>query len=109
MPSSMETSDAALQELQERIERLDQLIGQRDDGVRGLGVRLALGIALELREGKAPGTDTVHLVAGWSSRFGEEAVDDAVAQARALLSDPARMAKELQARMYPSAPEVSDA
>jgi len=105
----METSDYAQQELQERIQRLDQLINERKDGVRGLGVRLALGIALELREGKAPGTDTVHVVAGWSSRFGEEAVEDAVAQARALLSDPARMAKELQNRMYPSSPEPSDA
>jgi len=105
----METSDAALQELQERIERLDRLILERDDGVRGLGVRLALGIALELREGKSPGTDTMHVVAGWSSRFGEEAVEDAVAQARALLSDPSRMAKELQSRMYPASPEASDA
>lgn len=105
----METSDAALQELQERIERLDRLILERDDGVRGLGVRLALGIALEMREGKSPGTDTMHVVAGWSGRFGEEAVEDAVAQARALLSDPARMAKELQARMYPGSVESADA
>jgi hypothetical protein len=105
----MATEDPRLQELRERIERLDGLIAGRDDGSRGLGVRLALGIALEIQEGKAPGTDTGSLVADWTARFGAETVDDAVAQARALLADPARMAVELQARMNPPNPEADRA
>ena len=105
----MDTENPALQELRGRIERLDELIAGREDGARGLGVRLALGIALEMREGKAPGTDTASLVGGWTERFGAETVDDSVAQARALLSDPGRMAAELQARMEPPAAEADRA
>jgi hypothetical protein len=95
----METTDAAALDLQERIDRLDRLIRERDDGIRGLGVRLALGIALELRKGEVPGGETGPLVADWIVRYGSEAVDDAVVQARVLLADPARMAAEFQRRM----------
>ena len=95
----MEPIDAAVLELQERISRLDRLILERDDGIRGLGIRLALGLALEIRKGEALGTETAALVAGWSERFGAESVDEAVAQARVLLADPARMATEFQRRM----------
>jgi hypothetical protein len=105
----METIDAAALELQERIDRLDLLIRERDDGVRGLGIRLALGLALEVRRGEPLGTETGALVAGWIERFGPESVDDAVAQARVLLADPARMATEFQRRMADPPAESSDA
>lgn len=95
----MESTDPALTELRERIARLDQLILERDDGNRGLGLRLALGLALELRQGMAPGTETASLVAGWLESYGQDTVDDAVAQARALVKDPAGMARELSRRM----------
>jgi hypothetical protein len=102
----MDMLDAAALELKERIDRLDQLIQERDDGVRGLGIRLALGLALEVRKGVAPGSETGAIVADWAARFGPEAVDDAVVQARVLLADPARMAAEFQRRMEerPSGP-----
>ena len=105
----MEPIDAAALELQERIDRLDLLIRERDDGVRGLGIRLALGLALEVRRGEPLGTETGALVAGWTERFGPESVDDAVAQARVLLADPARMATEFQRRMSEPPAESSDA
>ncbi len=89
-------------DLEERIERLDRLIAEREDGMRGLGVRLALGLARELRRGVAPGTDTAGLVAGWVERFGAEVVDEAVSQARVLLKDPARMADEFRRRLEPA-------
>ena len=95
----MEPIDAAAIELQERISRLDRLIRERDDGIRGLGIRLALGLALEIRKGEVPGSETSALVAGWIERFGPDSVDDAVVQARVLLADPARMATEFQRRM----------
>jgi len=105
----MEPIDAAALDLQERIARLDRLIQERDDGIRGLGIRLALGLALEVRKGEAPGAETSSLVAGWIERFGLDPVDDAVAQARVLLADPARLAAEFQRRMDERPTESSDA
>ncbi len=102
----MEKNDQnAADDLQTRIERLDHLIQTREDGVRGLGVRLALGIAQELREARAPGSLTGELVQAWVEKFGIEAVDDAVAQARVLLKDPAKMAQELGKRLDPALAE----
>jgi hypothetical protein len=94
--------------LESRIERLDRLIETREDGVRGLGVRLALGFAREFREGLAPGSTTAELVAGWVERFGSEVVDEAVSQARVLLKDPARMADEFRKRLEPPGFSGSD-
>jgi hypothetical protein len=105
----MEPIDAAVLELQERISRLDRLIQERDDGIRGLGIRLALGLALEVRKGEPLGTETAALVVDWTERFGPDAVDDAVAQARVLLADPARMATEFQRRMNERPSELPDA
>lgn len=94
-----ETNDSALQELDARVERLDRLIAEREDGHRGLGLRLALGLARELRRGQPPGSETQELLPAWIERFGATAVDDAVAQARALLRDPAGLAAEVGRRM----------
>ena len=99
----MDTQDQNnIDDLKSRIERLDKLIAERDDATRGLGVRLALGLALEIREGLAPGSTTSDLVAGWMQRFGGDTVDEAVLHARLLLKDPARMAEEFRKRMEPS-------
>lgn len=88
-------------DLKARIERLDQLIASREDGFRGLGVRLALGLAHELKEGLALGSTTGEMVAGWVAKFGAETVDEAVAHAGVLLKDPARMADEFRRRLDP--------
>ena len=95
----MDTSDTLALDLQDRIDRLDRLIAEREDGTRGLGIRLALGLALEVRKRLPPGAETGEMVSSWVERFGIEVVDDAVQQARALLLDPSRMAVELQRRM----------
>lgn len=87
------------QELDARIARLDELIARRPDAERGLGLRLALGLARELRDGLAPGTETSELVSAWVEHHGPGAVDEAVAQARALLKDPARLAAEIGRRL----------
>lgn len=96
------------EDLDARIERLDRLIEEREDGMRGLGVRLALGLARELREGLAPGSSTADLVAGWMQRFGSEVVDEAISQARVLLKDPSRMADEFRKRLEPPGFSGSD-
>lgn len=86
-------------ELDARIARLDALIAERPDPERGLGLRLALGLARELRTGTALGSQTATLVEEWKDRFGDEVVEEAIAQARVLLRDPARMATEIGRRL----------
>jgi len=98
----METPDLnPTDDLKARIDRLDQLIESREDGFRGLGVRLALGLAHELSEGVALGSTTGGMVSGWVTKFGADTVEEAVAHARVLLKDPARMAEEFRKRLEP--------
>jgi hypothetical protein len=85
--------------LEERIRRLDALIEERADGHRGLGLRLALGMALELRRGLPPGTETGELVGRWQLIYPEEWVEEAIAFAGVLLRDPARMTQEIEGRL----------
>lgn len=94
-------------DLKARIERLDQLIESREDGFRGLGVRLALGLAHEMKEGIALGSATGEMVAGWVAKFGAETVEEAVSHARVLLTDPAKMAEEFRKRLEPPNPSES--
>jgi hypothetical protein len=88
-----------LTELDGRIARLDALIAERPDAERGLGLRLALGLARELRTGTALGSETAGLVEEWKSRFDDDVVEEAIAQARVLLRDPARLATEIGRRL----------
>ncbi len=85
--------------LAERIRRLDILIAERADGHRGLGLRLALGLAMELRRGLVPGSETAELVERWQATYPEEWVDEAIAFAAVLLRDPARMTQEIESRL----------
>lgn len=93
-------------ELDTRIARLDALIAERDDAYRGLGLRLALGLAREIRDGVPPGTETSDLVARWVEDYGGKVVDEAVAQAGVFLKDPARLAAEIGRRL--EAPSTQD-
>ena len=88
-----------LAELDGRIARLDALIAERPDPERGLGLRLALGLARELRTGTALGSETSSLLEGWKARFDDDVVEEAIAQARVLLRDPAGLATEIGRRL----------
>ena len=84
------------------LERLDALIAQTEnlEKVRaGLGMRLALSMAMEIKQGKAPGTDTSELVAEWVDRHGQDTVDAAVGIARGFLTRPAELAKAMAQRL----------
>jgi len=89
----------ALADLDARIARLDILIAERPDPERGLGLRLALGLARELRTGTGLGSETAALLEGWKARFGDEVLEEAIAQARVLIRDPARLATEIGKRL----------
>ena len=58
-----------------------------------------LGLARELRTGTALGSETAALVQDWKSRFDDEVVEEAIAQARVLLRDPAGLAAEIGKRL----------
>lgn len=88
-----------LTELDGRIARLDALIAERPDPERGLGLRLALGLARELRTGTALGSETATLIEAWKTTFSDDVVEEAIAQARVLLRDPARLATEIGKRL----------
>lgn len=85
--------------IEDRIRRLDELIGSRPDGYKGLGIRLALGMAQELREGVRVGSRTAELVSRWQEQYPEEWVEEAIAHARAFLTQPARLREEFSVRL----------
>lgn len=85
-----------------QMERLDALIAAESDEERmraGMGMRLALGMAQELKEGKPLGADTSALVAAWMGEYGQETVDAAVKVAREFLTKPEELRKSLGQRL----------
>lgn len=92
----------SLKGLDESIARLDALLAQTGDLERlraGMGVRLALGFARELRQGKALGLETADLVAEWAEAHGQDAVDAAVTIAREFMTKPQELRKALGERL----------
>lgn len=88
--------------LPETLTRLDELIDRTENIERlrsGLGMRLALTMAHELREHRTLGKLSADLVAGWVERFGQDSVDAAVAVAREFLLRPESLAKEFAERL----------
>ncbi len=94
--------------LEESIASLDALLAEADEPEKiqaGMGIRLALGMAQELKAGKPLGTDTAELVAGWVHTYGEEVVETAVKVAREFLIKPDEMRKVLGERLEAGNPE----
>lgn len=88
--------------LDETLGRLDDLISRTENLERlrsGLGMRLALSMARELRDGKPLGTDTAPLVAGWVATHGQDTVDIAVGIAREFLTRPDTLVKDFAQRL----------
>jgi hypothetical protein len=90
------------EDLAKTLERLDALLGETKDPERlrmGMGVRLALGMAQEIRLGRPLGSDTADMVAAWTDEFGEDAVNRAVQVAREFLTRPDELKKALGERL----------
>jgi hypothetical protein len=88
--------------LPETLARLDELIDRTENEERrrsGLGMRLALTMAHELREKRDLGELSGALVAEWVERFGQDAVDAAVAIAREFLLRPDQLTREFAERL----------
>jgi hypothetical protein len=85
-----------------QMQRLDDLIAAEKDETRiraGMGMRLALGMAQELKDGKPLGADTAPLVAAWVEDYGQETVDEAIKVAREFLTKPDELRKSLGQRL----------
>ena len=85
-------------ELKQSIERLDAMLAAEtvEEKIRaGMGIRLALGMAQELKSGKPLGAETGELVAEWAAHFGQDSVDAAVRIAREFLVKPESMRSTL--------------
>jgi hypothetical protein len=88
--------------LAEAMRRMDALIEQTDDLERlrtGMGIRLALGMAQELKDGVPLGSRTGELVAAWTGEHGADFVDLAVRVAREFLIKPEELRKALGQRL----------
>jgi hypothetical protein len=89
-------------DLTESMERLDALLAATSDLEKlraGMGIRLALGLAQELKSGLPLGTETGELVALWVVEYGQDSVDVAVAVAREFLTKPEDLRKALEQRL----------
>src|SRR6187402_95242 len=81
-------------ELKESIDRLDAMLAAEtvEEKIRaGMGIRLALGMAQELKSGKPLGSETAGLGADWAAHYGQDTVDAAVIIARQFLVKPESM------------------
>lgn len=90
------------EDLAKTLERLDLLLQETKDPERlrmGMGIRLALGMAQELRQGAALGSQTGDMVAAWTDEHGREAVDRAVQIAREFLTKPDELRKAMGQRL----------
>jgi hypothetical protein len=100
------------EDLRKTMERLDDLLSRTGDPERlrmGMGIRLALGMAHELREGAPLGSQTSDLVAAWTEEHGQDAVDRAVQIAREFLLKPEELRKALGQRLGKEGVAPSDA
>ncbi len=89
-------------ELEKTLERLDALIAATRDLERlrmGMGIRLALGMAQEMRLGEPLGSRTGDLVALWGEEHGQEFLDLAVRVAREFLTKPDELRRTLADRL----------
>ncbi|MBO7131165.1 MAG: hypothetical protein J6Z50_01175 [Fibrobacterales bacterium] len=92
---SLEKGD--LSEIEKRIE----LLASADEAptALSLGVRLAVAMAAEMRDGVPVGSRSGAMVAGWAKEWPQTA-EDAVAVARKLLLEPGKLKEALGERLF---------
>lgn len=92
---SLENGD--LSEVEKRIEHLAS--ADEAPTALSLGVRLAVAMAAEMRDGVPVGSRTGAMVAEWSRQWPRTA-EDAVAVARELLLNPGKLKEALGERLF---------
>lgn len=91
--------------IEDQITSMDAIIEERQQGDSEkfpmfLGVRLALELAREIRDGQTIGRLSGDLIAAWVVAYGEPVVEQAVATARVFLTRPAELREELEKRIF---------
>jgi len=86
--------------LDDTIRRVETLLAETESPrPLHLGILLALRIGKELREGKAPGTDTEGLVAQWTASHSNEVIDEAITFARHFLLKPQELMTQIVTKL----------
>lgn len=86
--------------LEDSLKRIQGLVDSTDSPrPLHLGILLALHIALEMRSGKEPGTETATMVAKWVELYGEESVDEAVTFTRQFLLKPQELVSRIASKL----------
>ena len=91
--------------LEDNIARLELLLKnnspkKEEELTLGLGTRLALGIAKEMKDAKKLGSDTEDLIVTWIKQYGQDSVEKAIAISRSFLTKPDELKKGLEARLF---------
>ena len=91
------------QSIESCLERVDVLIQQQDPAIpASLGIKLALLMGKELRDGLAVGALSTDLVRTWTQTFPELTVEEAITYARGLLLNPAELTQKIGERLFDS-------
>ncbi len=87
--------------LEEQIYRVEKLLdNDYEPAAHALGLRLALEMAKEIRDQKPLGHESGELILKWRKDFSDHRIDQAIAHARVLLTQPAQLAAELKQRLF---------
>ncbi len=92
---SLENGD--LSEVEKRIEHLAS--ADEAPTALALGVRLAVAMAAEMRDGVPVGSRSGAMIAGWAKNWPQTA-DDAVVVAREFLLNPGKLKETLASRLF---------
>jgi len=90
----MDIPDQPQYDLDDALRRIESLMEATQDFEKfsmGLGMRLALGMGKEIRDGKALGSDTAVWIAAWQKDYGSETAEKAVSVAREFLLNPEKL------------------
>ena len=82
---------------EERIARIEKMI-EKEESPKAfeLGLLRALKMGQEIREKKPLGSTTGDIVAGWSSKYPESVVEEAIAHAKQFLTNPGTLAEKMK-------------
>ncbi len=90
--------------INDSIERVDALLKSKMPSTLekigfSLGIRLALGMASEIKNAKPLGSETGELIAGWIKEHGQAPVEEAIQTARTFLTSPDRLKSEMESKL----------
>ena len=82
---------------EERINRIEKMVeAEAEPKAFELGLLLALKMGQEIRDRKPLGSTTSDLVAGWTSKYPESVVEEAISHARQFLTNPGTLAEKMK-------------